>query len=158
MTLDKAQKLEIGDEIDWRDANGFWAPRQIVKKKNDILSVDDDPYGLDENQVQRTYGVENKININKSLDRIAAKKSISSRVAHRLNHLSSGDMVDLNPWSRARIKANLKWRVGKVERWHGGQILCSYIGDDGETAYYWVHADDTQEIVRHEKWRNINIV
>ena len=116
-----------------RRADGFWEKGDVVRFHKRSGNV----------HVVVTTKSQGTILLSKTKDfeRCAVRGSMCERSPHRLKDLRIGDLVDL------KLPTNSAWQTATIEQWENGQIKCSYANQNKER-FYWVHADNIQEIRR----------
>eukprot|EP01084_Bolivina_argentea_P241092 404819_1 len=141
MSLNEINKLKVNQHIDFRIDTGYIYGAKIksIHKNGKHKKYKIEYKNKDQNNQTSIY----EVNINdKQIYRFAKYKSLSLRAAHRMNDLTIGSSIDINP----RHIIN-EWMIGEVVEKddNSGQILVEY-SRNNNLYDYWIHADNTLEI------------
>ena len=135
MSIQKASKLEIGDKIDHRRANGQFVIATIADKEQQQETNLKIRYDHDDVEWS---------DFEQEIYRFAKPGSISKRLAdHRHKATKIGDKIFINP-----IHTHPGWKWGEIRDLDedSGQVWVGYFYHDRYHSY-WTHLDNKQEIL-----------
>eukprot|EP01084_Bolivina_argentea_P137828 242740_1 len=136
MTAYEAEKLTVGDKIDFRYSSGKYFAATIMERRNADNHV---RIRAHINGARKT----GFLDLKKCFYLIAEYGSITARESHRLKDLTIGCRVNVNP----QRKYHSGWTTGVVEEFDicSGQTLVRYVHRN-HSYLYWTHLDNEQEI------------
>ena len=161
MSLNDVRELKNNDQIDYRTGSNCFVKATVLDNfylKGNLLGQSKILLQIHNEEAFSTGNTSSDaqlwIIVDENLDRFAWNGSISQRAAHRLENLSKGDSVFINP-----VKVHPGWKWGIIERIDekSGQVKVSYDFDVAKFSY-WTHLDNKYEIAIFESKPNCKLV
>ena len=136
MTIRQCEKLQIGDNIDHRDATGRFLLAKILNITKNCIYI-------------HYQGWSTKwdtwINYKNETNTIAYPRSISRKPNTRFSKAQFGDLIEIYPPKENGWKKGIITNLDK----HSGQVEVQYIVNN-EIHYYWGHLNDIKEIRKND--------
>eukprot|EP01084_Bolivina_argentea_P114093 203217_1 len=142
MSIKEADKLYIGESVDFRDESNKFILAMIAEKNENILKIQ---YENTNQQI-----VEYECNYNVEIHRLATKQTISQRpyTDNKFSALNINNKIDINPM----YSAHSGWRIGTIvafdySEYNNAKLQVEIEYEDDNIKYrYWTHFDNKNEV------------